>query len=141
MGDVISATTKFSTRQLKRERFLASARDLLDSARKEMAAGAFDLALEYAYRGALRVAGACIADSVVLARRKRLPSSAWERLALVGEAEKEWAQTFSGFSRLRSRVMSGIEKVPPAGVAEEVVELAAEFLAETEGSAGLGQVA
>ncbi|AQQ15644.1 hypothetical protein CGLAU_08445 [Corynebacterium glaucum] len=116
MGSIVSATTRATygaTASLsRRDQFLASAETLIAAAHDEIEAGQFDLALENAYRGALRVAGAANADSPDLRKRKRHPSSAWEKLALTGDDGKRWAARFQTYSRTRGRVASGIDTAP-----------------------------
>lgn len=141
MGQIISATTRFSGAVRRRERFLHHARLLLDDAHANMRAGDPDLALESAYQAALRTAGAWIATSEKLAKRKRLPSSAWERLALIGGTAAEWSENLSAYSALRSRVASGIEYDPDPAVVGKVISLAEQFLAETEGTDQQGAAA
>lgn len=138
MGNVISATTRsaYGTRRgSQRETFLSSAGELLDTSRMHLESGSYDLALEYAYQAALRTAGAEVATSVSVARRKRLPSSAWDKLALTGQTGKEWAAIFAGYSRLRGRVASGIELHPAPADVEKLVDLAHEFFREVNGDA------
>jgi len=137
MSSVISATTGAVygavPATLQHDEFLASGRALLEDAHAQLAAGAYDLALESAYRAALRTAGAVIAQSAVVAKRKRLPTSAWDKLALTGARGAYWANAFSGFSRLRGRVASWIELNPQRGDVERLVQLASEFFGETAG--------
>ncbi|WP_306496359.1 SAV_6107 family HEPN domain-containing protein [Corynebacterium striatum] len=145
MAQVISATAQFrgsraAVGAFKRERFMEQASDLLAQARAMAAAGRWDQALEFAYQAGLRTAGARIADSAV-AKRRRLPSSAWAQLALVGGEEKEWAERFGAYSRLRSRVASGLEDAPSDEVVLEVMALAAEFLSYVEEEMGFGSLA
>lgn len=137
MFSVVSATTGAVygavPAALRHDEFLDSARALREDAHAQLVAGAYDLALESAYRAALRTAGAAIAQSAVVAKRKRLPSSAWEKLALTGSRGSYWAQTFAGYSRLRGRVASGIELKPRAADVERLVGLADEFFNEVAG--------
>ncbi|WP_026196260.1 SAV_6107 family HEPN domain-containing protein [Corynebacterium lubricantis] len=134
MNSVISATTGSvsgaPSRLGKSGNFLATAESLLRSAQVYLEQGKLDLALEYAYRAALRVAGAVNADSPVIKKRKRLPSSAWQRLALTGVSGQKWAAEFEQYSTLRGRVASGIVTSPNREVVERVFSLAAEFYAE-----------
>ncbi|MCP1386727.1 SAV_6107 family HEPN domain-containing protein [Corynebacterium sp. TA-R-1] len=116
MNSIISATTNSTygtaARPSRRDVFLASAEDLLAAARADLLAGQLDLAMENAYRAALRVAGAVNAGSPVIRKRKRLPTSAWDKLALTGDDGKEWANRFRRYSRERGRVASGIQRQP-----------------------------
>lgn len=131
MAQVISATTRFIRQGGRRSDFLARAQVLLEQSRRHWGAGEVDLALEYSYQAALRVAGARIADSPV-ARRKRKPTDAWGQLRLVDEAGVQWAGIFEGYSRFRSRVASGIELDPDTAVVVEIMARATAFLAEVE---------
>ena len=142
MAQIISATR---TRSLgreggKRARFLFQARELLDVARVYAAEGRFDQALEVAYQSALRTAGARVAASVV-ARRRRLPSSAWDRLALVGVEDKRWAESFKGYSRTRARVSSGLDEAPSEEYVYGLMQHAAQFLDESEAGTTFGSFA
>ena len=142
MSQIISATR---TRSLgreggKRARFLFQARELLDAARGYAAEGRFDQALEVAYQSALRTAGARVAASVV-ARRRRLPSSAWDRLALVGVEDKRWAESFKGYSRTRARVSSGLDEAPSEEYVYSLMQHAAQFLDESEVGTTFGSFA
>lgn len=116
----------------KRQRFLTQAALLLADARADAANGRMDQALEKAYQAGLRTAGACVAASATVSKRRRLPTSAWDQLSLVGAEEEEWADSFRAYSRTRSRLASGIDR----GVADKVVfdlmDLAARFLEMAE---------
>lgn len=140
MASVISATTGAvygaTPAASRHDEFLRAAALLLEDAREQLASGAVDLALESAYRAALRTAGAVVAESDVVAKRKRLPTSAWEKLALTGPRGAYWADTFSGFSRMRARVASGIELHPCADDVERLFSLALAFYGETAGEEG-----
>lgn len=137
MSSVVSATTGAvygaTPATSRHDEFLESARPLLDDAQRQLMAGAGDLAVESAYRAALRTAGAVIAQSATVAKRKRLPTSAWEKLALTGPRGAYWAESLSKFSRMRGRVASGIELHPRVEDVERLVGLAASFYAETAG--------
>lgn len=135
MSQVISATTKFSGPAHKREEFLSKAAVLLAEARAHQANGQHDIALESAYRAALRTAGARIAGSKV-AKRVRKPQGAWEQLKLVDDEGKQWAEVFEAFSRTRSRVASGLDfNIEPLVVARLIAHVE-EFLNEAEIEAG-----
>lgn len=145
MSSIISATTKSvagaRTRASRRDRFLDSAHVLLAQARKEERQGSFDLALESAYRAALRVAGAVNADSDVIRARKRLPTSAWDRLALTSPGGKEWARGFLAYSKQRARVASGIETRPDPDRVRTLISMAERFFAESIPGANVAEVA
>ncbi|WP_312714824.1 SAV_6107 family HEPN domain-containing protein [Corynebacterium flavescens] len=136
MAQIISATARLNGAgrqapgELKRDRFLRQASELIASARGFAAEKRWDRALELAYQAGLRTAGARVAVSPV-AKRRRLPSSAWEQLSLVSAADKAWAAEFSRYSRIRSRVASGLEDAPSSETVFAVLELAARFLDAT----------
>ncbi|KQB86768.1 SAV_6107 family HEPN domain-containing protein [Corynebacterium lowii] len=113
------------------EAFLVKAGALLDRARAERQRGQGDEAFEFAYRCALRVAGAVIASSPV-GKRRRLPTGAWARLRLVDVRGGDWADEFEAFSRLRSRLNSGLESGVEERVVDSLLALASEFLDEVE---------
>ncbi|GAB3940555.1 SAV_6107 family HEPN domain-containing protein [Corynebacterium tapiri] len=129
MGDIISATT--TATEAKSARFLSSASLLLDQAERCAEAGEWGLALENAYQAALRTAGARTSADPAIKRRKRLPTSAWARLQLMGGDAQRWAVELSGYSRLRSRVLSGIEPDPDPGRVRELIDLARAFYDST----------
>lgn len=130
---VVSATTSRTpgarSATGKRDRFLAAADAFLIQAHEELEAGREDLALEQAYLAALRTAGAVCATSSAVRKRKRLPSSAWDKLAITGAEGKHWAGVFRGFSAMRGRVASGIQRDVPVARVTELIELAEEFYA------------
>lgn len=135
MGSVVSATTGRAygdgVKASKEESFFTAAADLLASADVELEAGRYDLALEYAYRAALRVAGARNAASPIVRKRKRLPTSAWDKLALTGEEGAQWAATFSSFSTARARAASGIDISPDPSMVARLVALAGQFYSDS----------
>lgn len=140
MGSVVSATTgraygDFAAPR-KADTFLFAAEALLADAHKEFSAGHYDLALENAYRAALRIAGARNAQSAVLRKRKRLPTNAWDKLALTGDDGVRWAQEFSAYSAQRGRVASGIEDNPSPVVVSGLIGAVEEFYLETTGGGG-----
>lgn len=134
MQSVISATTSRAygapAKVSRRDAFLASAESLLIAAHEEFEDGRADLAMESAYRAALRVAGAVVADSEALRRRKRLPTSAWEKLSLVSYSGQRWAARFRSYSRLRGRVVSGLELHPDPVIVVRLLADAEEFYHE-----------
>lgn len=146
MAQVISATAAARSRNrealqsVRRDRFMGQALDLLADARKSAARGRLEDALEMAYRASLRAAGARVAASTVASRR-RLPSSAWEQVALIGPADAQWAAEFKGYSRVRSRVASGLDPVPGEDAVYEYLALAARYVDATESELGFGGLA
>lgn len=141
MGNVISATTRFGYGERVSDRFLSSARVLLGQSREYVEAGDWALALECAYQAALRTAGARIAASPVIARRRRLPGSAWDRLALVDKLGAARAAEFSAFSGLRSRVACGIVPNPESVTVQLLLARAEDFYSEVAGVQGWLSVA
>lgn len=126
MSAVVSATTRKTGGVSKFDDFLRKADALLQEAGEYRALGHVDLALEYGYRAALRIAGAWVADSKV-ARRVRKPSDAWGQLALVGGDAAEWAVTFQGYSQLRSHVVSGVTHGVDSDVVDSFLALVVRF--------------
>lgn len=131
MGNVVSATTGktygAAAATSRAEGFLDAAEVLYAQAQADFEAGRFDLAMENAYRAALRTAGAYCANSAKLRKRKRLPTNAWERLALAGDEAAAWAKRFQAFSALRGRVASGIELEPEPAKVEDLLQAAGDF--------------
>ncbi|AZA11778.1 SAV_6107 family HEPN domain-containing protein [Corynebacterium gerontici] len=125
MNAVVSATTGVQ-RVGRSGELLASAEALLREAalmleRKDSAVG-----LEYAYRAALRVAGAWVAQTPV-ARRVRKPRSMWEQLRLTGAAGVGWAEQFHEIAQLRSRVSMGLSVELKVEEVEELMAKVREF--------------
>lgn len=114
------------------EEFLNKARVLLAQAARESERGRGDEALECAYRCSLRVAGAVLAAREG-GRRRRGTASAWARLGALGARERRWAEEFQSFSRLRSRLNSGLESRVDDAVVRRLLLLVSEFLGEVEG--------
>ncbi|MCG7273928.1 SAV_6107 family HEPN domain-containing protein [Corynebacterium afermentans] len=133
MGSVVSATTGAvygrGARVSKADQFLAAAEELIGLAHDDFEAGRHDVAMENAYRAALRVAGARNVSSPIVRKRKRLPTSAWDKLALTGGAH--WASVFKRYSAQRGRVASGIETDPGAAVVHRLLSDAEEFYLST----------
>ncbi|MDO4911104.1 MAG: SAV_6107 family HEPN domain-containing protein [Corynebacterium sp.] len=105
--------------------------DLLMQAREYLVEGDLSLAIEYAYRSALRCAGARVAGSPV-AKRKRKPSSAWEQLALVDELGKQQAMQFQAFSRIRQRVVAGLSADIDEAKVRTLIEAVDGFITEVQ---------
>lgn len=135
MGSVVSATTGSvygaGVRFSRTEQFLAAAEGLIAQAHDDFEVGRYDLAMENAYRAALRVAGARNAQSPILRKRKRLPTSAWDKLALTGADGADWAATFKRYSVQRGRVASGIESNPGSAVVHRLLADVQDFYAAT----------
>ena len=135
MGSVVSATTGSvygaGVRFSRTEQFLATAEGLIAQAHDDFEVGRYDLAMENAYRAALRVAGARNAQSPILRKRKRLPTSAWDKLALTGADGADWAATFKRYSAQRGRVASGIEPNPGSAVVYRLLADVQDFYAAT----------
>lgn len=135
---VVSATTSRAPTAGKRDRFLAAADGFIAQAHIELEAGREDVALEQSYLAALRIAGAVCATSPVVRKRKRLPSSAWDKLALTGAEGKRWAERFRRYSALRGRVASGIQREIPAGRVMELLAQAERFYEFAQPDFGAG---
>ena len=105
---------------------------MLADARADAANGRMDQALEKAYQAGLRTAGACVAASATVSKRRRLPTSAWDQLSLVGAEEEGWADSFRAYSRTRSRLASGIDREVADKVVFDLMDLAARFLEMAE---------
>ena len=118
--------------QSRRQKFLRAAQGLISEAALQLAEGRNDVAFENAYQSALRIAGARIAESVVLSKRKRLPGSAWDKLEMIDEAGAERAAYFRSYSRLRSLVASGVRDAPATEVVQELLDNSWDFLAEVQ---------
>ena len=135
MGSVVSATTGAvygrGARVSKADQFLAAAEELIGLAHDDFEAGRHDVAMENAYRAALRVAGARNVSSPIVRKRKRLPTSAWDKLALTGKDGVHWATVFKRYSTQRGRVASGIETDPGAAVVHRLLSDAEEFYLST----------
>lgn len=131
MSVVQSATTSSSPRSLKSSEFLHKAHQLLAAAITYRGERRHDLALEYAYQAGLRTAAARIAASPV-AHRVRKPTNAWDQLRLVDAEAAQWADAIGQYSRLRSRVNSGIEAMVSEETIDTVIELVGKFLNSVE---------
>ena len=135
IGSVVSATTGAvygrGARVSRADQFLAAAEELIGLAHDDFEAGHHDMAMENAYRAALRVAGARNAASPIVRKRKRLPTSAWDKLALTGDDGAHWAAVFKRYSAQRGRVASGIETDPGAAVVYRLLAHAEEFYQST----------
>lgn len=135
MASVVSATTGAvygqGARLGRADQFLAAAEALIAEAHDDFEAGRYDLALENAYRAALRIAGARNASSPIVRKRKRLPTSAWDKLSLTGDDGAHWAAVFKGYSAQRGRVASGIEANPGSEVVHRLLTDAEDFFLQT----------
>ena len=125
------------TQPRKGAEFLHKAHQLLATAITYRNQQRHDLALEYAYQAGLRTAAARIAASPV-AHRVRKPTSAWAQLRLVdaeGRVDADaagWADALEQYSRLRSRVGSGIEATVSVETVDTMVDLVSKFLNSVE---------
>ena len=109
------------------ESTMSIARSHLKESHEAAAAGNWVLALEQAYRAGLRTAAARFGESPVAARRKRLPTSVWDQLSLVDAASAEWAARVGAYSRMRSRLLSGMDREVEPEVVRDVQQLVTEF--------------
>ncbi|WP_293819137.1 SAV_6107 family HEPN domain-containing protein [uncultured Corynebacterium sp.] len=95
---------------------IRGARGFLDEAERQLELSRAELrepeAIVYAYRAALRAAGALIEWE--MATRKRRPSgSAWAKLRVLRPDLKEWAETFEVHARVSSRAGLGLNRGLP----------------------------
>ena len=67
-----------------------------------------------------------------MAHRVRKPTSAWAQLRLVGADAAGWADALEQYSRLRSRVGSGIEATVSVETVDTMVDLVSKFLNSVE---------
>ncbi|EJZ82774.1 SAV_6107 family HEPN domain-containing protein [Corynebacterium otitidis] len=122
--------------QLKRDRVRTSRLDraaaLLSEAHARLAAGEPADAVELAYQAALRAAGAVVAGAGMTGRR-RAPSNAWDKLRMVSPEAAAWADRLSSYSRLRGRLLSGLEAGVEPATAERLAADAAALLDWAEG--------
>ncbi|HIW92707.1 MAG TPA: hypothetical protein H9870_13725 [Candidatus Corynebacterium avicola] len=114
------------------ETFVIEAERLLERSRWEPE---LDGELTWAYRGALRAAGAVIQHA--RKKRRRLPAgSAWSRVRVLSGEFGDWCDVFERHARLVARVEMGLE----AGLTREVVsgvyQDACDFLDEVRGAVG-----
>lgn len=123
----ISATVGRAYRVDGREMFAEKARRLLAIAEGELAAGRLADSFEHAYQAALRTAGAAQSGRP---RPRRYLRGAWERLASLGGREASWAKEFQGYSRLRARVIAGLDSELSVGLVGGFLALVADFLEE-----------
>lgn len=132
MSPVVSATTRFNSgRRSKNAIFLTRAHYLLREAQERFSVGDNEQAVESAYQAALRTAGAVVAASPV-AHKRRAPRSAWDQLALVTDWGEGWATEFRKFSRLRSRLISGLPVDYDTADVRKLIECAGDFLDQAE---------
>lgn len=125
MTAVVSATTGMQ-RMGKSGELLVHADALLRDASLMLERNDYAVALEYAYRAALRVAGAWVAQTPV-ARRVRRPRSMWEQLRLTGDAGVQWAEDFHHYAQLRSRVSMGLDVELSSADVERLMDKVAQF--------------
>lgn len=141
MSTIVSATTRSIGRgQGKRAKFIGRSSVLLREAMQHYRDANYADALECAYQAALRAAGAYITSSPVATRRRR-PTGAWKQLALVDSTGKQWADVFSTYSRMRSRVMTGLDSEVSATVVKELLMQVEEFLDVVESADQGGSLA
>ena len=113
--------------------FLEKARSLYLASLRHWDRGEYAEALEAAYQAALRLAGARVESA---RKKKARPTGAWERLKLLDEDGKARAVEFSQYSRIRARVLNGIEENVSAHVVRNLIDSVASFLDEVEGERG-----
>lgn len=136
MSLVLSSTVRASADERRRDYYVSQAHGFLHAAYSNFSNQDYAEALECAYLGALRTAGAVVAVSPAIRKRKRLPVSAWERLKLTGSEGKRWADRFLRFSALRGHVASGVVTQVSPAQAWNVITMTQEFLDDVEGLSG-----
>ncbi|MCX2163148.1 SAV_6107 family HEPN domain-containing protein [Corynebacterium auriscanis] len=112
-------------------RKIVSARSFIDDAEKQLErsrfSGRVDDRVVFAYRAALRAAGALVQTAMV--GRKRSPrGSAWEKLRVLHPDLKDWVKLFEGYARLASRAGMGLESGMDPQLADQLYADAARFI-------------
>ncbi|AZA08917.1 SAV_6107 family HEPN domain-containing protein [Corynebacterium pseudopelargi] len=133
MNTVISATTGYQ-RPGKAGQLLDQSAALQREAAAMLERGDNTVALEYAYRAALRVAGAWVSQTPI-ARRVRKPKGVWAQLELTGNAGQAWAQEFQRWSTLRARASMGLEVDIDAAKVRALMSLVGDFTQAIDGAA------
>ncbi|WP_454972558.1 SAV_6107 family HEPN domain-containing protein [Corynebacterium propinquum] len=113
----------------RHRKLVASAEMLVSKARAFLRDGDASQALEFAYWAGLRLAGARVAVSPV-GKRRRKPTSAWEQLALVDAAGKQWAHRFQPYSRVCRDIELGLGAEISELQVMSLLKLVDEFLVE-----------
>lgn len=113
----------------RHRKLVASAEMLMGKARAYVRDGDASQALEFAYWAGLRLAGARVAVSSV-DKRRRKPTSAWEQLALIDAAGKQWAHRFQPYSRLSRDIELGLGAEISDLQVMSLFKLVEEFLVE-----------
>lgn len=112
------------------ETFLEDAQHLLTASEHCSEA---DDAVEFAYQAALRVAGAVLAT---LPRKRGGPTGAWAQLRHRIPELADWAAKFEAYSRLRSRLLMGLERDVDPAVPEQLRLLARSFMTDVHQTLG-----
>ncbi|GGG70705.1 SAV_6107 family HEPN domain-containing protein [Corynebacterium pelargi] len=133
MNTVVSATTGYQ-RPGKAGQLLHQSAMLQREAVAMLERGDITVALEYAYRAALRVAGAWVSQTPI-ARRVRKPQGVWAQLELSGEAGQAWAREFHPWSTLRARASMGLEVDVDAAKVRALMSLVEDFAQAIDGAA------
>ena len=107
------------------ETFVIEAERLLERSRWEPE---LDGELTWAYRGALRAAGAIIQHAPA--------GSAWSRVRVLSDEFGDWCDVFERHARFVARVEMGLEAGLTREVVTEVYQDACEFLDEVRGAVG-----
>lgn len=112
-------------------RKVISAQSFIEDAERQLErsrlASRVDDQVVFAYRAALRAAGALVQDAMV--GRKRSPrGSAWEKLRFLQPDLREWVALFESYARLASRAGMGLESGMNPVVARKLYEDAARFV-------------
>lgn len=94
-----------------------------------------DDAVVFAYRAALRTAGAAI-ENTMLSRKRRPRGSAWDRLDTVLPELAEWAELFRVHGRFANRVGMGLDSNVSQEHVDRIYADAERFLDEVRGQLG-----
>ncbi|WKS32618.1 SAV_6107 family HEPN domain-containing protein [Corynebacterium propinquum] len=113
----------------RHRKLVASAEMLMGKARAYLRDGDASQALEFACWAGLRLAGARVAVSPV-GKRRRKPTSAWEQLALVDAAGKQWVHRFQPYSRVCRDIGLGLGAEISELQVMSLLKLVDEFLVE-----------
>lgn len=134
-SSVASASVRGSGRLSDAELFAWKAHTLLSQGKKEHGLGNYEMSVELAYQAALRCVGAMVAASS-LARKKRLPTNAWDQLRLLGECEAQQADEFQRFSVLRKRATLGVGPELTESAVAEMLAAVDSFVDDVDNAVG-----
>lgn len=106
-GRVTRLRRRTSAFRASAEAYVIEAERLLERSRAEVTPAE---RVTWAYRAALRAAGAVIEASQGQGRRRRVSGSAWSRLRTVDPDLVTWVDRFEVYARFVSRVEMGLEQ-------------------------------